>query len=319
MSNFSRNQLGSLLEKLEPIDPSLIQLPVDSIPAIPNIAIHQGFICTASGCSFIVQSAKWMKTHCRERHNDTRLQQACLVQTLFSSTKSRYFVVKKVYPVSDPVEPSEEQLLSFVDELVSEHDQLDQLVENTNKVTTENLGEMDQSPWLKKTGWTKHLAGMDRSVLVRRIYLPPPRKEHEHRLAMLFSSFDRVFNRLRQLPSQIHPTYLDWTESPDPSRPSERPFTAVQNDTTWTRYTRWWKKLLVYIHDLDSLQQSMTDLNSEEVLLKKLTTVCCSGEVQEAISSWRYSLYLKDDIDMEIMDSKMMELMIAIIQQRYSL
>jgi hypothetical protein len=98
-----------------------------------------------------------MKTHCRERHNDTRLQQACLVQTLFSSTKSRYFVVKKVYPVSDPVEPSEEQLLSFVDELVSEYDQLDQLVENTNKVTSENLGEMDQSPWLKKTGWTKHL------------------------------------------------------------------------------------------------------------------------------------------------------------------
>jgi len=184
MSNFSRNQLGSLLEKLERIDPSLIQLPVDSILAISHIAIHQGFICTASGCSFLVQSAKWMKTHCRERHNDTRLQQACLVQTLFSSTKSRYFVVKILYLVSDPVESSEEQLLSFVDELVSEHDQLDQLVENTNKVTSENLGEMDQSPLLKKTGWTKHLAGMDRSVLVRRIYLPPPRKEHEHRLGL---------------------------------------------------------------------------------------------------------------------------------------
>jgi hypothetical protein len=60
-------------------------------------------------------------------------------------------------------------------------------------------------------------------------------------------------------------------------------------------------------------------LNSEEVLLKKLTTVCCSGEVQEALSSWRYSLYMKDDIDLEIIDSKMMELMIAIIQQQYSL
>jgi hypothetical protein len=319
MSNFSRVQLERLLEQLEPIDPSLIQLPVDSIPAIPYIAIHQGFICTATGCSFVVQSAKWMKTHCRERHNDTRLQQACLVQTLFASTKSRYFAVKKVYPPADPVEPSEEQLLSFVDELVSQHNHLDQWVGNTNKVTSENLGEMDQSPWLKKTGWTKHLAGLDRSVLVKRIYLPPLRMEKEHHLAMLFASFDRVFHRLRQLPSQIHPTFLDWIESPDPSRPADRPFTAVQNDTTWTRYTRWWKKLLIYIHDLESLQQSMKDLNCEEVLLNKLTTVCCSGEVQEALSSWRYSLHQKDDLDLELIDSKMMELMMAVIQQRYSL
>jgi hypothetical protein len=141
MSNFSRVQLRILLEPLEPIDPSLIQLPVDSIAAIPNIAIHQGFTCTATGCSFVVQSAKWMKTHCRERHNDTRLQQACLVKTLFSSTKSRYFAVKKVYPPADPVEPSEQQLLSFVDDLVSQHNQLDQWVRNTNKVTFRSLGK----------------------------------------------------------------------------------------------------------------------------------------------------------------------------------
>jgi hypothetical protein len=319
MSNFSRDQLGSMLEQLEPINPFLIQLPVNSIPAIPHIAIQQGFLCTASGCSFVVQSAKWMKTHCRERHNDTRLQQACLVQRLFSSTKSRYFVVKKVYSLPVPVEPSEEQLLSFVDDLVSQHDQQDQFVENTNKVTTGNLEEMDQSPWLKKTGWTKHLAGLDRSVIVKRILLPPPRMEKDHHHFMLFSCFYRVFDRLRQLPSQIHPTFLDWTESPDPSRPADRPFSAVQNDSTWTRYTRWWKKLLVYLHDLESLQQSMGDLNSEEGLLNKLITVCCSGAVQEALSSWRYSLYLKDDLDLELIDSKLMELMMAIIQQRYSL
>jgi hypothetical protein len=63
----------------------------------------------------------------------------------------------------------------------------------------------------------------------------------------------------------------------------------------------------------------MKDLNCEEVLLNKLTTVCCSGEVQEALSSWRYSLHQKDDLDLELIDSKMMELMMAVIQQRYSL
>jgi hypothetical protein len=291
MSNFSRVQLGIILEQLEPIDPSLIQLPVDSILAIPNIAIHQGFICTATKCSFVVQSAKWMKKQFTERHNDTRLQQACLVQTLFASTKSRYFAVKKVYPLADPVEPSEEQLLSFVDDLVSQHNPLDQRVGNTHKVTSENLGEMDQSPWLKKNVWTKLLAGLDRAVLVKRIYLPPLHMEKDYHLAMLFACFDRVFHRLRQLPSHIHPIFLDWIESPDPSRPADRTFSAVQNYKTWTRDTWWWKKLLVYIHDLESLQQSFKDLNSEEVLLDKLTTVCCSGAVQEALSSCRYSLH----------------------------
>jgi hypothetical protein len=176
-----------LLGQLNPIDPAFIQMPVNPIPAIAHLPIHAGFICTVQGCCFVIQSAKWMKTHCREKHNDTRLQQASLVQTLFTSTKSQYFPVIRVYPTDNTA--SEEELQLLVDNLVDLNTIQDQLALNASHTGKDNLGNTDQSSWLKRTGWTKYLAGLDRALLVKRVELPTSKQEENHRLAALFASF----------------------------------------------------------------------------------------------------------------------------------
>jgi hypothetical protein len=61
---------------------------------------------------------------------------------------------------------------------------------------------------------------------------------------------------------------LDWIASPDPSCPADTPFVAVQNDATWNKYSKWWKKFLVYLYDLDTiLDHDTIELNPEETIL----------------------------------------------------
>jgi len=178
--------------------PDELEVPQFITSAIPQLALYtDGLRCEVEPeeCYYICRSEKGMREHCRKEHGWTRYKRGGRYSLLeeaeaqrerpwpWTSVTCQRFVASgkgaRFFEVLDSIQNLEEDgaptglvgnesLVELLDRGSSIVEQAEQRVRS---IITE--GEVDEvSPWLKRTGWTQCLLGLDRKDLLRSIDEP---------------------------------------------------------------------------------------------------------------------------------------------------
>lgn len=291
--------LGYLLKEIMNDASSIdIKVPNIPIPFISNLPIHNGYACNDK-CLFTVNK-HWMNQHSQKLHQQSNFYHPVKLQTFFNK-KSPYFQV-----ITPDLTKDTSLISTMMDIFYKSEKQQEQL----NQLTPAYLDEKDQLPWFKLTGFPSHLKSLNRKDLISLISLPLPKSEQTHKLSLQFASFNRLFDNIYSATDDYLPVLLEWMKSPRENEPATKAFQQVQELSTWVKYIRYWKQLIIYIVHTSYLSQTG---KSQEGVLYSLISSATSIEITSSLSKWQYSLKTQDT---NYQDVSLLTLLMALIQQR---
>jgi len=237
--------------------------PPDYSPFIHGLRFHEGFACTATGsCRYLRASEEKLERHGSKEHGvDTRRKQR--EQSMYRKVMLQCFFVKApdYWIVQGETSHTREQPApgdtndglggsSSADSTSRSRSQPGRGVAHALAASLKNaikedegryrqLGEPNHvseiSPWLRKSGFHKHLAGLD-SELIATSHVTPKSDEDDQRLYELVLSVERVLQKAYEwVPDLLHVdarvlnTFQAGTITQDP-------FQLLQNKSSFQHY-----------------------------------------------------------------------------------
>lgn len=264
--------------------------PESASEPIAHIEVwRDGFKCTATRldgtpCKYIRRTLQDIQSHCRTEHgwvnrrkrgrapkgtqveaNKMWIEGVCCQKFAHAGRLGRLFEVKETNAV---VQEGEEEDV-----------RVRQRLETTFGETTAMLAEADREAhariepdtnrfiphaWLNRTGWARHLAGLNRDWLLEQIQRP---KKSEKALAKVCWAVETVIWKAQQVstPQVVGfpaMNYINRCEMGNDT--NEKPFNARQTGKTMIKYAGWWTSIVRYIWRTHELEVIATQGETEE-------------------------------------------------------
>ena len=239
--------------------------PPDHSPFIPGLAHKEGFVCNAVTCNSRTASQEVIERHCSKEHSiDSRQKQrerqaysTVTLQHLFAKAPE-YFIVNpdmSAPSATTSPPPSTQLISSSLRSLPSSQVRppistqtlssalsirLRSAVEQ-NKARYRQVGEPQHvseiTPWLRKTRFHLHVAGID-GALIETSTPVPRRISDDTRLYLMSCSIDRVLRRAYELVADLHHVDARTLNTFQVGTISQDPFQGLQEKSSLVEYIR---------------------------------------------------------------------------------
>ncbi|KAL8829878.1 MAG: hypothetical protein Q9170_005984 [Blastenia crenularia] len=126
-----------------------------------------GVRCKFPHCGKVYNSGKSIRKHLSERHHcrGKDQEQATKSGIPYQQIFQRRNVYTEVEPLPRPLPPPKPPLEAFITENLQEHEK-QQAEQQTKRIIRSATHVTDRTPWLDRTGWPTHLAGLDSRKLM---------------------------------------------------------------------------------------------------------------------------------------------------------
>jgi superfamily II DNA helicase RecQ len=236
-----------------------IQVPRNLDYTINGLKIHEnGHQCLI--CHYLTTSATKIKEHVSKKHdrrgkdrNSPDAWRPCLLQTFFAETKRiRYFVVvKRPDPTPLPLPLTiRHTATSFRRDKViqgfkASMERREKQYETVNPPA--HISEM--TPWMKKTGFWKHIEGLNKKEIAESYALPT---SEDLQLTVVLDSVERNLRKAIEAASDGDERKLNTVNacilnSFQPGTVNQKPFQVLQNEQSTKRYIRTWKHFICFL------------------------------------------------------------------------
>lgn len=252
----------------------VVSCPPDHSPFIPGLAHKEGFVCNAVTCNSRTASQEVIERHCSKEHSiDSRQKQrerqaysTVTLQHLFAKAPE-YFIVNpdmSAPSATTSPPPSTQLISSSLRSLPSSQVRppistqtlssalsirLRSAVEQ-NKARYRQVGEPQHvseiTPWLRKTRFHLHVAGID-GALIETSTPVPRRISDDTRLYLMSCSIDRVLRRAYELVADLHHVDARTLNTFQVGTISQDPFQGLQEKSSLVEYIRLFQQLVCYI------------------------------------------------------------------------
>ena len=247
--------------------PNLIEYPIElNIPtqvnsAIPHLAIHHdGLLCDIQPerCQYICRSEKFMKTHCKQKHDwsmqsrkgrpgkstsgsVTKSWKTVVCQRFFNHQHgSQYFQVINHEIVENEIVGAnvENQVRQVIDRAMI-------AVRQKEREVIDQGEDLEVNRWLDRTRWLQYLVGLERSTLMALIARPD--SENEPVINEIWASFDRMIRHCQQtIMSHVGIFVRMEAVRKDNSSQEYTPLQAYMNAQSIGDHSRPWKQVLMF-------------------------------------------------------------------------
>jgi hypothetical protein len=302
--------LQDILKSLPPIaSPSQIPIPNELSLPIEHLKVADGFACTMEGCRYCAATVKSIQKHSRQCHPHHSGVRPVKMQSFFDATQSPYFEVSELSPHHLLLPPDiSKQIAAYQAHFAK----LQSATEEASHFVEGDLRATEETPWLRCTGFTKHLHGLQCNTLRVRSRIPyanqlqecPPR-------LLLHQCLESIFNDVCSCTARVDPGVLAWLASDDTSTPAHRPFSQVQEKSTWKRYTKWWFELIFYLY---SVWEDIRKSDCPTLLAEKFQHCFDQDRWDSMNDLFRYCTDACD-IDQQEMQSKLLSFLLMILKQ----
>ena len=245
-------------DSFETIGPDDISGLHDGCSPIKGLRLHEGRVCRS--CGYITASDDKIKKHANKEHGWVKKQgqrwDIKPVQTFFTNNKTRYFIVAGPEAISPggldgccssaEHRPSDD-VDSMIQSLLDRRERRERDVEKERGKADEDRLKLDNTPWLRKSGWHRRFAGKD--LLAIADFGNKPTKD-EGTLRVICESVDRVFARCKDNVADCQADgwdlLLSWLKSSKKDDYAPDPFSVYYEKSTHEKYVDYWKRFLCY-------------------------------------------------------------------------
>lgn len=234
-----------------------VKQPKDIIPPISMLHIYPGFSCILPGCGYCAQSRNRIYIHSRHHHPHLMGCREAAIQRFFDTTKSPYFEVSQSTPPLTSMIPLPIETMEYLDSVSAANKQAEMEADDALHTVSEGLGGKQQSAWLNHTGFTKHLAGIDARMLINQTLIPNDYQLKELPVeSAIIKHLTSIFDRIHGATAGVPPGILELLSCDDVNNSGRKPFSQVQEITTWKRYTSYWSRLFIYLFAVYTLMKN---------------------------------------------------------------
>jgi hypothetical protein len=242
--------------------------PPDYRLFIPGLAHCQGFVCNTVTCAHRVGSREKIERHCSKEHGvasrrqqrEGQLYSEVVLQYLFAKNPE-YFIVRfpthaptlpinpTRRPATDPpllgnqVSIGSTTLVSSALSLRIHHAAEEQ------KARYRQIGEPNHvseiTPWLRKSGFHQHLAGIDGRLIVSSCHVPRSSAE-DARLYRIVVAVECVFRQAYKLVGRLYHVDARTLNTFQVGTLTQDPFQALQNIQSFINYVKAFQSLVCY-------------------------------------------------------------------------
>lgn len=295
--------------------------PIKAIPAIPHLETVLGFTCNELNCRYSIRSQKKIQVHCSTLHKSSNYK-AASIQRFFNSNKSSYFEIESntIQSLLEIESCMDDSMEADINEAMTLWETEQNTALKQSNIINANSTSAITTSWILMTQWDKHFHGIILKDIWSISYLKNIRYlEFYPKELLILQSLDYCFDKVKQSTNGISKTILEWWDSPVGSQPGRVAFASVQEDTTWTRYCRYWKRIMLYLWRLNQPEQpeysSITMSN-----LRILVTACVQKDscLDTALEDWLSEINMDTKgHSSEDIHSKTLALIMSIIKQKY--
>lgn len=113
----------------------------------------------------------------------------------------------------------------------------------------------EPNPWLRRTGWARHLGGFDREEL--RALVGPVDPEEEPELVVIHHAFHQLVRQAQKnaVTNVVGRTALFEANRKEAGKKAKRPFNSRVDKTTFRQYTGYWNQVFSYVVRADDLDE----------------------------------------------------------------
>ena len=244
-----------------------ISRPADHSPLIPRLGHEEGFACTSKCCQYRTASEQKIERHCSKEHGiQSRRQQIerhsyskVILQFLFAKSPE-YFIVEPT-----PPHPTQSATPTTGTQIVTTGSQVSQISDvasisaalslrvreaiDEQKARHRQIGEPNHvseiTPWLRKSRFHKHLAGIEGEVVEISCSVPQSMRE-DARLRHFALSVDRVLRKAFDLVEDLHHLDAKTLNTFQVGTITQDPFQRLQNTRTLANYINVFQSLACY-------------------------------------------------------------------------
>ena len=246
-----------------------VSQPADYTPFIPGLAHEKGFVCTSIVCRYRTASEQKIQRHCskehainsRQKQRERQAYSTATLQFLFAKTPE-YFIVQ---PTSaTPISATPLTLPTLTTPLFSNsqsspihHDQSISSVlslrireaAEEQKERYRQLGEphhvSEITPWLRKCGFHRHLAGIEGALIVSACQVPRSLSD-DARLYLITLAGERVLRKAYELVEKLYHVDARTLNTFQVGVLTQDPFQGLQNAQSLINYVKAFQSLLCY-------------------------------------------------------------------------
>jgi superfamily II DNA helicase RecQ len=137
---------------------------------------------------------------------------------------------------------------------------IDQGMAVVNDVQQRKIHATDESkepnPWLRRTGWARHLGGFDQEEL--RALIKPVNAEREPELVVIHRAFHQLIRQAQKnaVSDVVGRAALFEAHRKEPSKKPGKLFNSRMDKTTFRQYTLYWGQLLSYVVRTDEIEEA---------------------------------------------------------------
>ncbi|KAG9191444.1 hypothetical protein G6011_09532 [Alternaria panax] len=276
-------------------DEDRVVYPEPGSDPIPHLRIWQdGIKCEAkendaTTCGYIRRTVQDMQLHCRNKHNWTNprkrgrtskgprietnrmwIKGVCCQKFAHAGRLGRLFEVSSQDRGEAKGDTGGESVM------------IQRRLEAVFQETTAVLDEVDKKAnariepdrnryvthaWLNRTGWARHLGGLDREWLLELIQKP---RRNEKALSKVCWAVQMVIWKAQQAsrPSVVGFPAMNYINRREMgSETNEKPFNARQTGKTMAKYAGWWSSVIRYVwrtHELEVMKAQETEADAQE-------------------------------------------------------
>lgn len=274
--------IGSLILNQDELSALEFPFPAASANPIAELAAPEpnGFRCLAEAeggdaCLYIGRSTRRMREHCGEKHgwksrNKGGYHKAAVIgdvqevpwrsgvyyQRFFKQgSNSRYFEVSAGIQEEYPSASGQSSTWEIFQAKAGDKYRRVEEAEQHRIKAADELRE--PNPWLRRTGWTRHLHGLD-AVKLRNLIRPA--EENEEALQQIHCAFERLIYSAQAVAvtDVIGQPALFEAHRKESCKKPGKPFNSRMDKTTFRQYTNIGKQLLSYIWRANNLEGDET-------------------------------------------------------------
>ena len=246
-----------------------VSQPVDYIPLIPRLAHVKGFVCASIDCHYRTASEQNIQRHCSKQHaiaswqkqREQRAYSTTTLQFLFAKTPE-YFIVESTSATppsatslmlptpTTPLPGSGQSTPIRHDQSISSALSLRvREAAEEQKERYRQLGEphhvSEITPWLRKSRFHHHLAGIKGSLIVSACQVPRSLSD-DARLYLIVLAGERVIRKAYELVEKLYHVDARTLNTFQVGVLTQDPFQGLQNAQSLSNYVKAFQSLLCY-------------------------------------------------------------------------
>ena len=244
--------------------------PPDHSPFIAGLTHENGYVCNTGDCTYRTTSEEIIQRHASKEHGiDSRRKQRerhiyskVLLQFFFAKAPDYFIVEPSAATLASPTQSNPPlpsvPLSSSSQAALVDHDQSISSIlslrireaAEEQKARYRQIGEPNHvseiTPWLRKSGFHKHLANIDGEVITSSCTVPRTRSE-DARLYYIASATERVLCQAYELVEELYHVDARILNTFQANTTTQDPFQRLQNIKSWANYINLFQSLVCYI------------------------------------------------------------------------